>query len=142
MNKVILMGRMTRDPEYRQTANGASVTRFTVAVPSNSKDKDAEFISCIAFSTNADNISKYFKKGKPIALIGNLQNHNWEDKDGVKHYDIETVVDRWSFVPRDTSEDAEEKAPTRQNEAPRRQTATQPTIDDFMPIEGMDDLPF
>ena len=89
INKVILMGRLTADPELRQTASGIASCRFTVAVDRGYKPKDGEkqtdFISVVAWRQTAEFVSRYFTKGRMIIVEGELQNNNYE-KDGVKHY--------------------------------------------------------
>lgn len=91
LNKVFLQGRMTKDPELRTTQTGLSVTRFSVAVDRNIKDKqtgkyEADFIDCTAWRKTAEFINQYFKKGDPIVVEGSLQNNNYTDSQGVKHY--------------------------------------------------------
>lgn len=82
MNKIILVGRLTRDPELRSTSTGLSTANFTVAVNRNFKNKDgqydADFIPCVAFRNTADFISKYFKKGNLICLDGRIQTRNYD----------------------------------------------------------------
>lgn len=98
MNKVILIGRITKDLELRQTTSGTSVLRFTVAVDRYSKDKenDADFISCIAFGKNAEFIGKWFSKGQMIALEGSIKTGSYE-KDGRKVYTTDIIVNHASF---------------------------------------------
>lgn len=100
MNKVILVGNLTRDPELRQTPQGVSVARFTIAV-SRRYQKDGQqqtdFISCVAWRNTADFISKYFHKGSGIQLCGSIQSRSWDGQDGQKHYATEVVADEVSF---------------------------------------------
>jgi single-strand DNA-binding protein len=102
LNKVILMGRLTRDPEMRTTPSGASVCRFSVAVdrPFVSKEsgqREADFINVIAWRATADFIGRYFSKGKMIIVEGSLRNNNYTDSNGVKHYSYEVQADNVSF---------------------------------------------
>lgn len=89
MNKSIIMGRLSADPEFRQTENGISVCRFTVAVPEDYKNKDGsrdvDFINCKAWRSTAEYVSKYFKKGSRIAVIGKNK-CDISEKDGKKQY--------------------------------------------------------
>ena len=89
MNKAILMGRLTADPEFKQTDNGVSVCRFTVAVQENYKKsdgtRDVDFITCKAWRSTADYINKYFKKGSRIAIEGKNK-CDFSEKDGKKYY--------------------------------------------------------
>ena len=102
MNKVVLVGRLTRDPEVRSTSAGFSTARFTVAVNRNFKNKegnyDADFISCVAFRNTADFVSKFFKKGSMIGLEGRIQTGSYDAQDGTKRYTTEVAVDNVEFV--------------------------------------------
>ena len=101
MNKVMLVGRITRDPEARQ--NGEStVVRFTIAVNRKFKNAegnyDADFISCVAFGKTAEFVEKYFKKGSAIGICGRIQTGSYTNKDGQKVYTTDVVVDDAEFV--------------------------------------------
>ncbi len=100
LNKVIIMGRLTREPELKQTANGQSVLRFTVAVDrySRTEEKAADFLSCVAWGQRAEFISNYFGKGRMIALEGSLRSGAYDDKNGVRHYTTDIWVDNVSFT--------------------------------------------
>ncbi len=102
MNKIILVGRLTRDPELRTTTAGFTTANFTVAVNRNFKNKDgnydADFLPCVAFRQTADFISKYFKKGNLICLDGRVQVRNYDAQDGTKRYVTEVVVENVEFV--------------------------------------------
>lgn len=95
MNKVILIGRLTADPELRQTPQGTAVARFTIAVDRRFKREggpQADFISCTAWRQTADFICRYFHKGKMIAVEGSIQTRSWEDNDGKKRYSTEVIA--------------------------------------------------
>lgn len=101
MNKVILMGRLTRDPEMRQTANGIQVCSFSIAVNRRFvKDgqQNADFINCTAWRQTAEFICKYFSKGAMIAVVGNLQSRSWENQEGKRQYATDVVVDEVYFT--------------------------------------------
>ena len=102
LNRVILMGRITQELELKQTPNGTSVLSFSVAVDrSHSKqgeERQTDFINCVAWRQQAEFISKYFGKGRMIALEGNLRTRTYDDKNGVKHYVTEVYVDNVSFT--------------------------------------------
>ena len=107
LNKVIIMGRLTRDPEMRQTTSGVSMCRFSVAVDRQFKnqqtgEREADFISCVAWRQTAEFICRYFHKGNMILVEGNLRNDNYE-KDGVKHYSMNVFVDNVSFCGEKTN---------------------------------------
>ena len=102
INRVIIMGRITRDLELRQTPSGVSTLSFTVAVDRNfqkqGEERQADFISCVAWRQQAEFISRYFGKGRMIALEGTLRTRTYDDKNGVKHYITEVLVDNVSFT--------------------------------------------
>lgn len=103
MNNVVLIGRLTRDPELRTTASNISVCSFTVAVDRRFKPEgqpSADFINVIAWRQTAEFVSKYFHKGSKIALTGSIQTRNWEDNDGKKHYATEVIADNVEFCER------------------------------------------
>lgn len=103
MNKVILMGRLTADPNLNQTQSGISSCRFSIAVNRNFKNQqgtyDADFINCVAWRQTAEFINRYFKKGSMICVEGTLRNNNYQDKKhpDVTHYTIEVLVDNVEF---------------------------------------------
>ena len=105
MNKVILVGRLTADPELRQTQSGVASCRFTVAVDRRFADKttgerQADFISCTAWRQTAEFVSRYFNKGKLIAIEGSLRNNNYQDRNhpDVTHYTMDVQGDNVEFV--------------------------------------------
>ena len=102
LNKVILMGRITRDLEIRQTPNGTSVLTFGIAVDRSyarqGEERQTDFISCVAWRNTADFIYRYFGKGRMIAITGNLRTRTYNDKNGTKHYITEVFVDEVSFT--------------------------------------------
>lgn len=100
MNKVLIMGRIGNDIELKYTSNNIAVTSFTVAVNrAYSKDgnQQTDWINCIAWRQTAEFISRYFSKGKLILLEGSIQTRNYEDKNGVKRWVTEIVVDKVEF---------------------------------------------
>ena len=102
MNKVVLVGRLTRYPEVRSTSSVISTGRFTVAVNRNFKNKDgqydADFVSCVAFRNTADFVSKFFKKGSMIGIEGRIQTGSYDAQDGSKRYTTDVAVDNVEFV--------------------------------------------
>ena len=101
MNKVILMGRLTRDPEMRQTQSGVSVCSFSIAVNrrfAKEGQQNADFINCTAWRQQAEFICKYFGKGAMISVVGNLQSRSWENQEGKKQYATDVVVDEVYFT--------------------------------------------
>lgn len=102
LNKVILMGRFTRDPELRSTPQGISTCAFSVAVDRNfvrpGEERKADFINCVAWRQTAEFISKYFKKGSMVALEGSIQTRSWDDQEGKKRYATEVIVNQVYFA--------------------------------------------
>ena len=98
LNKIVLMGRLTRDPELRYTQSSTAVASFTVAVDRDfSKEKETDFINCSAWRSTGEFISKHFKKGDMIAVSGRLQMRDYEDKNGNKRTAAEVNVDNAYF---------------------------------------------
>ncbi len=103
MNKVILMGRLTRDPEVRYTqTNNTMVSSFSIAVNRRfvrqGEERQADFVNIVAWSKLGEFCSKYFKKGQQVGVIGRLQTRTWDDDKGVKHYVTEIVADEAYFA--------------------------------------------
>ena len=102
MNKVILIGRLARDPEMRTTGSGIAVTRFTVAVsrPFNPQggQPQTDFIGCVAWRRQAENIAKYCTKGSQVAVEGRIQTGSYDGADGQKHYTTDIVADNVTFL--------------------------------------------
>ena len=102
MNKALLVGRLTKDPELRTTPGGLAVTRFTIAVSEPFTNKNGEretnFISCSAFGRQADNISKYCHKGSMVSAEGRIRTGSYDAQDGTKRYTTEVVCDRVNFL--------------------------------------------
>ena len=100
MNKVILIGRLCADPEFRQTTSGIAVCRIRIAVnrpKTKDQEQQADFVNCTAWRSTAEFIARYFSKGDMILIEGELRNNNYEDQNGVKHYGMRVLVDSVSF---------------------------------------------
>ena len=102
MNKVILVGNLTRDPEYRTTPSGASVCNFSIAVQRRFANqqgvREADFINCVAWRQQADFVHRFFTKGRRIGVVGSLQTRTYDAQDGSKRYVTEVVCDECEFV--------------------------------------------
>lgn len=109
MNKVILIGRLTRDPELRFAPNtGNAVVRFTLAVnrrKQKDKDQEADFINCVAFGKTAETIAQYLLKGNQIAVEGNIRTGSY-DKDGIKRYTTDVIIERFNFIGNNKSDNS------------------------------------
>ena len=138
MNKVILMGRLTRSPEvrYSQGAEPVAVARYTLAVNRRFKRKDepeADFIPCVALGKSGEFAEKHFRKGQLVGVIGRLQVRSWEDKEGKKHWTTEVIIEEQHFAE---SKNSNAAAPKEGGQAP---------ADGFFPIDESvedEDLPF
>ena len=146
MNKAILVGRLTRDPELRTTANGTSVCTFSIAVNRRFRNAeggyDADFINCVAWRQQAEFLTKYFSKGRMVGVVGSIQTRNYDNKDGQKVYVTEVAVDEVHFVDSKASGDS---SPVVDNTFTQSKPA-EPSFDSndgFMPMPAADDdLPF
>lgn len=128
MNRIVLIGRLAADPELKTTQSGLSVTSFAIAVDrKGSTDKVTDWIDIVAWRKTADFICKYFRKGSPIVIEGNLQTRMWEDKDGKKRKTVEVIAESVEFVPRSGGEQPQEVA--------------HGSNEDFIEVED-EDLPF
>ena len=102
MNKVILIGRLTKDPELRTIASGNATTSFTIAVNRNftnqNGEREADFINCVAWRKQAENVAKYCTKGSQVAVEGRIQTRSYDAQDGTKRYVTEVVADNVTFL--------------------------------------------
>lgn len=102
MNKVILIGNLTRDPELTETPNGTAVCRFSVAVSRDYADNDGnretDFFNVTTWNKQAENCGKYLKKGNKVGIVARLQNRSYEDKDGVKRYVTDIIANKVEFL--------------------------------------------
>ena len=98
VNKAFIIGRLTKDPELRRTQSDLSVASFAVAVNKRGKDAGTDFIDCTAWRNTADFVSKYFKKGDPILVVGSISTRSYEDKNGNKRKAYEIIADNVHFA--------------------------------------------
>lgn len=133
MNKVILMGRLTANPECKQTQGGKMYCRFQIAI-NRPKQQDgtqqADFISCVAWGKTAETISQYFIKGKLIIVEGSLHNNNYTDKNNVQHYGLDVWLDKFDFVLSDNSQNQQ---PNGYQQVPQGQYYKQPVATSYQP---------
>lgn len=145
MNKVILIGRLARDPEvrYTQGSEPRAIAKYSLAVNRKFKREgqpDADFINCVAFGKNGEFAEKYLKKGMQIAIVGSIQTGSYTDKDGNKRYTTDIVVDEHNFT--ESRKSFEERVA---NDVSSKSHLTDESEDDFVPIddfEDNDDFPF
>ena len=150
LNKVVLAGRITADPELKQTPSGVSVLRFTLAVnrrfsKSNEQgEQQTDFISMVAWRQTAEFISKYFRKGSAICVTGSIQTRSWQDNQGQKRYGTDIVIDEAMFVDsRNESTNAQGGSymPDAYNTAPAY-SSNAGSAPNFEELNTDDDLPF
>ena len=143
MNKVILIGNLTRDPELITTANGISVCRFSLAVSRRftnaDGERDVDFINIVTWRTLADHCFKYLKKGQKAAVVGSLQTRSYDANDGTKRYSTEVVAEEVEFLTNKSAGASEEN-----EEAPAtgsKSSGKTDVVNTFEPIDD-DNLPF
>lgn len=145
MNKVILMGRLTRDPEtrYSQSASPVAITRYSIAVRrsfARQGEPDVDFFNIVAFGKAGEFAEKYFKKGQMVAVVGKLQNNTWQDGQGNKRTTVEVIAEEQHFAESKSSFENRGGSPT-----PVPSGATSPTpTGGYTPVDfdEDDDLPF
>ena len=98
MNLVTLIGRLTRDPELKYSQSGKAFCKFSIAVTREFNRDEADFINCVAWNKTGEFVSKYFKKGQQVGVIGRLQTRTWDDDKGQKHYITEVIVEETYFA--------------------------------------------
>ena len=151
MNKAILVGNLTRDPERKTTPQGTSVTTFTVAVQKRFKNQqtgtyDSDFINCVAWRSTADFVAQYFQKGSRIGVVGSIQTRSYDDKNGNKRYVTEVVADEVEFCgPKTSGAGAGYSKPAEQAPAPAPQVDADDLfgeeLSEFQPLDDAE-LPF
>ncbi|MBQ8229149.1 MAG: single-stranded DNA-binding protein [Clostridia bacterium] len=135
MNKVFLIGNLTRDPELTETSSGIPVCHFAIAVNRNYASGDSErqtdFFNCTAWRGQAETIARYTKKGNKVAVSGSIQLRNYEDNQGVKRTAVDIIVQDVEFLTPKTSGDSFDEAPeTPRASAPRKKPTLQAMDDD------------
>ena len=148
LNKVILCGRLTADPELKQTPSGVSVCTFSIAVNRRFTSKDAaaqtqaDFFNITAWRATAEFVSRYFRNGSSICVVGSLQNRTWTDQQGVKHYATDIIADEVTFVD-SRSESSPSSAPyTPDAYSAPSYASVADTAPKFEELKTDDDLPF
>ncbi len=140
MNKVFLIGNLTRDPELTETASGVPVCHFSIAVNRNYQSQDGErqtdFFNCTAWRAMAETIARYTKKGKKVSVVGSIQLRNYEDNQGVKRTAVDIICQDVEFLsPRDSDDSFEDVNEAPRQSAPKRKPVLQAMDDDS-------DIPF
>lgn len=146
INKVILGGRLTADVELKQTNSGVAVCQFSLAVNrkySKEGEQNTDFINCVAWRNTAEFISRYFRKGSSLCIMGNVQTRSWTDQNNQKRYATEVIVDEATFVDSKNDSAGQAETATAQStyvpEAYANPGANAPQFED---LAQNDDLPF
>ena len=153
INKAILMGRLTRDPELRHTGTGKPVCSFSIAIDNGyGENRQTDFINCVAWNKTAEFVNQYFGKGKMIIVIGRISTRTWEGQDRKQNYVAEVVANEVSFGESKRSQEAYSGSGASSSyQGGYQQQQQQPSAppmpslddDDFSPLsETDDDLPF
>lgn len=148
MNKAILVGNLTRDPEQRTTSSGISVTSFTVAVQRRYKSQDgqqqADFIPVVCWRGLAENVAKYCVKGSKVGVVGTIQTRNYDDANGVRRYVTEVIADEVEFLNSRRDSQGSGQGDYVPPQAPPQQNADDlfaEELSDFQPLDDAE-LPF
>ena len=150
LNKVILAGRITADPELKQTPSGVSLVTFSLAVnrrfgsrDGQSQQPEADFFRITAWRNTAEFIAKYFRKGSAICICGSIQNRSWTDQNGQKRYVTDIIAEEANFVEsRNTQDGQPAYGATEAYSAPAYSSPAQGNAPKFEEIKTDDDLPF
>ncbi len=139
INRAVLVGRLTKDPELRRTANDIAVTTFTLAInrpfTSQSGDREADFIQCVAWRRQAETVEKFLSKGSLVGVEGRIQSRSYDDQDGNRKYITEIVCDSVQFLDTKPSSDTDQA----QTQSSKRNETKSNRNDDLI---SEDDLPF
>ena len=150
LNKVVLAGRLTADPELKQTQSGVSVTSFSIAINrryssrnNENAEQQTDFINLVAWRQTAEFISKYFRKGSAICVTGSIQTRSWQDNQGQKRYSTEVVIDEAMFVDSRNESNAAQGSyvPDAYNATPSY-SSNASAAPNFEELNTDDDLPF
>ncbi|HDR5269487.1 single-stranded DNA-binding protein [Bacillus thuringiensis] len=151
MNRVILVGRLTKDPDLRYTPNGVAVATFTLAVNrafSNNGEREADFINCVVWRKSAENVANYLKKGSLAGVDGRLQTRHYDGQDGKRVYVTEAIAESVQFLePRNSDTGGNNNSSSSQSSQNSNQNPSKKSEDPFsnvgQPIDiSDDDLPF
>ena len=138
MNKVILIGRLTKDPELKYTTiNNTAVCSFTLAIDrefqKEGREKEADFIPCIVWEKKGEAAARFLEKGRRIGIVGRLQTRNWDDTEGKKHYVTEAIIENWYFADDKKKEGTSGVQSQQQNSPPQQQSNNNTPPDDSQP---------
>jgi single-strand DNA-binding protein len=144
MNKAILVGNLTRDPEHRTTSNNLSVTTFSIAVQRRfaQSEPKADFFNVVTWRATADNCAKYLQKGSKVGVVGQIQNRQYDDKNGVRRYITEIIAEEVEFLSsKGASSEYREEAPRGNSGGPSADDLFGDELAAFEPVDDAE-LPF
>ena len=135
INKVVLLGRLTKDPELRYAAgSGTAVCRFTVAINRQFKKDETDFINCVAFGKTGETITQYLTKGRQIAVTGSIRTGSYDVQDGTKRYTTDVIVETFEFVESKKKETNELDKQASNFPDPFTKEHEEPVFEDDMPF--------
>lgn len=134
MNRVFLIGNLTKDPEVSVVSNDLTNCKFSIAVTRRYGAKETDYFSVVCWRGMAENCGRYLRKGSKVGVCGSIQNKNYETSDGIKRYSVEIVADEVQFLST--------RSETEQNDLPEAAPAKTAKISDLKPVEGDEELPF
>ena len=140
LNKVILGGHLTTDPELKQTPSGVCVTTFSIAVNRRGNKNEVDFINCVAWRSTAEFVCKYFKRGSGICIVGSIQTRSWDDSKGNKRYATEVVLDEALFVDSKADSNVDAFSPPPATNAPQSENIVPSAVK--WDEDSSEDLPF
>ena len=145
MNKVILIGNLTRDPELSQTQSGISMCRFSIAVNRNftnaNGERETDFFNITVWRGLAENCAKYLAKGRKVCVVGSLQNRSYEDKDGNRRTVTDVVAEDVEFLSARNDDGASAPAAPQERKQSAPKSSPKKTVSELTPLES-EDLPF
>ena len=145
LNKVILMGRLTKDPELRYTASNIPVCSFTLAVDRNfvrqGEERQADFIPIVVWRHTAEFCNRYYRKGLQVVVSGRIQTRSWDDQEGRRRYITEVVADETYFADSKRENNDANNDTNRYNDNQSSNEISE-DVEGFMPVQADDDLPF
>lgn len=139
MNKTILIGRATKEPDLKYTPSGTAVASFTLAVDRWKRDEGADFFDCVAFGKSAETLAEHVDKGSRLGVVGRLQNDSWEDRDGKKRQKTKIVVNEFDFLSPKTSGNDHVKSKNDHFDDP---VSTEEFDEDFGKMFNDEEMPF
>ena len=149
LNKVIIMGRLTRDPELKATPSGTALCNFSVAIDrkfvKQGEERQTDFINCVAWSNQAEFVSKWFTKGRMINVVGRVQTRSWDDAEGKKRYATDIVAEEINFCGDKSNANATSSSSASNynyGTSSSVQAEPQPHDEGFVAVDLDDDLPF